>query len=121
MDMSKYSGETFLKFEDVANGPRREKVVDVGIGGFDKPVLEFESGEKLSLNATNNRVLCKFYGKDSRDWVGNTIELYPGETEYQGKKKSSVLVRPISPGKPFRERHAPEPEKPPEMNDDIPF
>ena len=120
MDMTKYSGETFLKFDDVANGPRRETIVDVGIGGFDKPVLEFESGEKLSLNATNTRVLVKFYGKDSRDWVGVTIELFPGQTEFKGAKQNSVLVRPISPGKPFKERHTPEPEKPP-MNDDIPF
>jgi len=115
MDMSKFTGESFLKHADVAGGPRREKVVGVRMGSFDRPVLEFESGCKLALNSTNAKTLVGFYGKDSRDWIGVTIELYPGQTEYQGQKTDSVLVRPISPAKPFKERQTPEPE------DEIPF
>jgi hypothetical protein len=103
MDMSKYGGAAFLKFDDVVSAPRRAKVVSVEIGAFDKPVLEFESGEKLSLNATNVRTLCKHFGQDSRGWAGITIEVFAGETEFKGVKQNSALVRPVT------------------LSDDIPF
>jgi hypothetical protein len=76
------------------------------------------------------------YGKDSRDWVGCRIELFGGETEYQGQKTDSVLVRPISPEKaPAASKATPEPKQhrtggietsrrssmSSEMDDDIPF
>lgn len=123
MDMSKYSGESFIKFEDVANSTRTEEILEVREGNYGRPVLEFASGDSFSLNTTNNRTLCKFYGEDSRDWIGSTIELYAGQTDFKGEKRDSVLVRPITPAKPFKERHVPEPEDKPtiQLADDIPF
>lgn len=123
MDMSQYIGASFVKFQDVAHGPRTEKIAAIRQGGYDRPVAQFESGDSLSLNSTNVKTLIRHYGKDGRDWIGMTIELYAGQTEYRNEKKDSVLVRPISPPKPFDERVRPEPKKllAGDMNDEIPF
>jgi hypothetical protein len=57
----------------------------------------FKSGDILSLNATNVKILQKAYGVDSDLWIGKKVELYAGEVEYQKKMQPSVLIRPISP------------------------
>jgi hypothetical protein len=112
MDMTEYAGTAFIGYDDIRNGPRQETITDVTIGNYDKPVLAFESGAQFSLNKTNTRVLVRAYGKDSRDWVGCRIELFGGETEYQGQKTNSVLVRPISPEKaPAASKATPEPKQ----------
>jgi hypothetical protein len=122
MNMTKYAGAAFIKFEDVAQGPQRQTIADVRMGGYDRPVLEFESEHSLSINATNTRTLIKSYGEDSRDWIGLTIELYAGQIEFKGEKTNSVLVRPVSPGKPLKEWHAAErPAARAELDDEIPF
>ena len=119
MDMRQYAGSCFLKFEDVQDAPRVEKIQDVIPGKYDKPDLKFESGDCLSLNATNCKTLCRAYGDDSRDWIGCKIELYAGKTDFQGEKKDSVLVRPLSPQKnPASEAKQPKRD---EMDDKIPF
>jgi hypothetical protein len=74
--------------------------------------LTFESGEKFSVNSTNNRILLRAYGKHDSDWIGKEIELYADEVEFQQKMQPAVKVRPIS---------APKPAKQADMNDDIPI
>ena len=97
MDMRKYSGEHFLKVDDVRDGQLNRVIAAVKLGKYDKPNLVFENGDLLSLNATNTSVLVRAYGPNSVDWHGKEIELFHGEIEYQGKQQDAVLVRPISP------------------------
>src|SRR6516164_5593500 len=97
MDMRRFSGEHFIKVDDVRDGPIQEKIAVVRQGKYDKPDLVFESGDVLSLNATNNKILMRAYGRNSDDWIGKEVELFHGEIEYQGKMQEAVLVRPISP------------------------
>jgi len=97
MDMRKYSGEHFIKVDHVRDGPVQEVIAAIKLGKFGKPDLVFETGDLLSLNATNNSVLVRAYGPNSDDWNGKEIELFHGEIEYQGKKQAAVLVRPMSP------------------------
>ena len=97
MDMCKFSGEHFIKVDDVRDGPLLEMIAAVNLGKYDKPNLVFETGDLLSLNATNNSILVRAYGPNSDDWIGKKIELFHGEVKYQGKKQEAVLVRPISP------------------------
>ena len=97
MDMRKYSGDHFLKVDDVRNGSIQAQIAVVKQGKFDKPDLVFESGDVLSLNATNNKILMRAYGPSSDDWIGKLVELSLGETPYQGKQIESVKVSPISP------------------------
>jgi hypothetical protein len=97
MNMNEYAGSSFIKYEDVVNEPRRELIKEITEGDFERPVLVFESGDRLSANKTVVRVLVRAYGKNSDGMIGKEIELYAGQTEYQGEKKNSVLVKPISP------------------------
>jgi hypothetical protein len=107
MDMKKYMGSSFLKPEDVRDNSRQVQIVDVTIGDFDKPVVHFDSGEKLSLNTTNAKLLGRTYGTDSDSWLNQTVELYVGQTEFKGEPQDSVLVGPISPEK----RRPPAPDR----------
>ena len=96
MDMSKYAGSAFLSLDDVADGPLRDKIAAVEPGSFNKPVLILSNGLRLSLNVTNTQTLLKAWGAESDDWIGEQVELYAGETKYQGEAKPSVLVRPLA-------------------------
>ena len=97
MDMRKFSGENFVKVNDVRDGSIKGKVVGLREGRYRKPDLILESGDILSVNATNNKMLMRAYGTESDHWIGKMIELFLGEIEYQGKMQEAVLVRQISP------------------------
>src|SRR5262245_27381105 len=76
MDMSQYSGAAFLKVGDIkVNGPVRVVIADVQIGDYGKPDLSFTDGTRLSVNTTNNKILCQAYGTESDEWIGREIEL----------------------------------------------
>jgi len=78
MDMKKYSGEHFIKVADVRDGPIEGRIAVVREGQYDKPDLIFESGDVLSLNATNNKTLVRAYGTESDYWIGKQIEMFLG-------------------------------------------
>ena len=112
-DMSTYAGSSYVKHGDVVGAPRRETIAGVRKGDFDRPVLAFESGALLTLNKTNTRTLVRAFGKDPRKWIGLIVEVFAGETMFQGATKHSVLIRPISP--PPSAVHGPPPD------DGVPF
>jgi hypothetical protein len=104
-----YSGEYFIKADDVREKPLRRRIADVRKGNYEKLELVFDSGEVLSLNATNTRALSRVYGGSSDELIGKVVELYLGQLRYQGADHDAVLVRAITP-----------PEKPP-FDDSIDF
>ena len=114
MDMRQYAGTTFIRFDDVRDGPIRGKIREVKPGQYGRPVATLESGEQLTLNMTNTSTLIRAWGSDSRDWVGHTLEAYAGRTKYMGADQDSVLVRPLSAA--VQKPRAQDP-----MNDEIPF
>ena len=120
MDMRKYSGANFLKVDDVRAEPLRGTIASVKIGKYDKPDMHLESGDCLSLNATNTHTLIRAYGPNSDDWLGKDIELFVGEIEFEKKPIDAVLVRPISPPLTVKERTKPATGHD-EMDDSIPF
>jgi hypothetical protein len=128
MDMRKFSGNAFLKIDDVRDGPLQERIAGVVMGKYDKPDIIFESGARLSLNATNNKTLRKAYGADSDDWIGHTVELFLGEIEYQGKMQAAILVRPISkaesdeqPAEPVKRKKPAKKSSSDDLDDEIQF
>ena len=135
MDMSDYIGPSFIKYQDVVHASRTERIVAVQQGKFDRLDLKFASGDLLSLNRTNARILARAYGMDTDNWIGKLVELYAGETSYEHQTQQSVLVRPISPPKSpeATEQVAPAPTPPAptaqealnagpaELNDEVPF
>ena len=96
MDMRKFSGDHFIKLDDIRDGPLHEVIAAVKLGKYDKPDLVFESGDLLSLNATNNKALIRAYGRNSDDWVGKEIDLLQGEIPFNNEKKEAVIVQPVS-------------------------
>src|SRR4051794_25400541 len=111
MDMSQYAGECFLKADDVREGPLALRIAFVKEGKYDKPDMTFESGETLSLNATNTRTLVRAYGRNSDDWSGKDVELDLGQVLFEGKPRDSVIIKPISPPISAAQMTAAEPVK----------
>lgn len=106
MDMTKFAGTQFIKLDDVRDGPLLVRIAFIKEGKYDRPDVIFETGEILSLNATNTRILVKAYGADSDGWIGKEIELELGQIEFQGAVQDSVIVRPVSPPIPSPQRTA---------------
>jgi hypothetical protein len=93
----------------------------VGIkeGQYGKPDLTLGNGRRFSLNATNTKVLVNAFGRNSNDYLGQQIELYAGTIKFKGENQDSVLVRPITSGRPEAER-TPLPAQD-EIEEEIPF
>jgi hypothetical protein len=129
MDMKKYSSEHFVKTDDVRDNPIEDQIAVVKDGKYDKPNVVLESGDVLSLNATNCKTLVRAYGTESDLWIGKTIRLLVGMIEYQGADHEAVVVEPISP--PIKKKETKKKEiedtdglaKPKlgDMDDEIPF
>jgi hypothetical protein len=96
VDMRKYAGGNYLRVDDVRDGPRRQTIVRVKDGNYDRPDAIFNDGSILSLNPSNVRVLAKAYSDDSELWTGREIELRLGSVPYQGRPTDSIIVAPIS-------------------------
>jgi hypothetical protein len=126
MDMRQYLTSAFITLDDLRDGPqpRREKIADVVEGKFDKPNIKFASGDMVSVNATNGRVLMRAFGPETSKWIGCEVELYIGQLEYQGSLQDGVRIRPIT-AKTAANKEEPPPhtELPPTRDDDsdIPF
>jgi hypothetical protein len=119
MDMRRFSGSSFIKPEHVEAGPIRATIVAIKEGSFGKPDITLDVGGKLSLNVTNTRTLVAAFGANGDDWLGEEIELYLGTVKYRGAEQESVLVRPLSKGKPAAERTPPPAQD--QIDDEIPF
>jgi hypothetical protein len=96
MLMHDYAAKSYIKVEDVKDGPICGTIKDVRIGDFGRPVIELENGRRFSVNKKNTSILIEAFGEDSRDWSGCQIELVFGHTKYQGDQQDSVIVRPLN-------------------------
>jgi len=125
MKMSEYAGTKYIGLADVADGPMRATIAEIGMGDYEKPVATFASGAKFSLNKSNVRTLIDAYGDDGRDWTGYEIELHADEVTVKGKAQPCILVtaissaRPAAPGTP--PAAPPAAKKSSDMDDVIPF
>jgi hypothetical protein len=122
MDMRKFAGSKYITVDDLRDGKREKLIVSVELSKYDRPVVTFESGDKLSLNVTNVNTLIRAYGPNDKDWIGCLIELSIGPLKYNGVDREGVVVKPITPPKPVAAR-TPVSKLPPgkDMDDDIPF
>jgi hypothetical protein len=131
MDMRKYSSG-FIKPDDVRDGPLQAHIINVFISEkYDRPVLELDTGDQFTVNATNNRMLCKAYGPNSEDWRGHVVEFsldhYKDRKTDPPEEKETVALKAISPregaaGNGGSQRIDPAKlPAPSEMNDEIPF
>jgi hypothetical protein len=121
MDMSKYSGSAFLKVADIeaVAGPVRVVIHNVQLGAYAKPDLTFDDGTKLSVNVTNNKILCQAYGTESSDWINMEIDLVVGEVDFQGKPQKTIVIQPVTP--PAKKKAPKRKKLSDEMGDEIDF
>jgi hypothetical protein len=116
MDMNKYASSSFMKPEDLANGPRRKTITSIEEGRYDKPVAIFDDTTRLSLNGTNVSTLIRAFGRDGDDWIGREVELYAGMLRYNANDNPAVLVRAINPS-PAAAKAKPQQD----LDDEVPF
>ena len=69
MDMRDYVGPSYIKYPDVVDAPRQERIVAIQEGSFGCKDLKFASGDLLSLNKTNARTLVRAHGWESNNWI----------------------------------------------------
>jgi hypothetical protein len=119
MDMSRYASSSFIKVDDLAEGLEEKVITEIGEGKYEKPVVTFIDGTKLSLNGTNVRALINAFGPNDEDWIGQRIELYAGTVKFNGKDTPSVLVRALNPS-PAAARTLPKPQRD-VPDDEVPF
>jgi|SRR6516164_3095818 hypothetical protein len=118
-DMRKYASG-LLRPEDLHNGPRQEKIINVYISEkLNAPILTFESGDEMVAWNNIARGLVRAYGNQDSDWIGHIIELSIGTyTNKDGDIKENILVKAIS------SRDQKEEVKQPiakDLDDEIPF
>jgi hypothetical protein len=133
VDVSKYRKGKHITATELGEDTRVGAISDVRENSkFGKLELVFESGDMLSLNATNLEKMIGHYGLDDKLWIGKKVELYVGELPFNGKAVASVLLRPISPGVPKAGARAEGKDRPkakargddvhrPSEDDEIPF
>jgi hypothetical protein len=74
-----------------------------------KPLLYVKGQAKpLVLNKTNAKVICQLYGKETDEWIGKRLTLYPTTVDFGGETVEAIRVRPQVP--PTK---APQPEAKP--------
>lgn len=63
-----------------------------------KPMIKFAGKDKkLAVNKTNGKTIASLYGKDTEQWVGKWITIYPTTTEFGGETVDCIRVRPQIP------------------------
>ncbi len=87
----------YLKEADLMGSPRALTMTSVSVekvGDDTKPVVHFQEDTRgLVLNKTNANTISDVYGRETDDWTGKKIELYPHTTEYQGRMVPCIRVR----------------------------
>ena len=64
------------------------------INGEKKPVLYFSEGSKgLVLNKTNFKMIASLHGRETDDWPGKKIALFPTEVDFRGEIVDAIRVR----------------------------
>jgi hypothetical protein len=64
-----------------------------------KPVIWFVKAKKrMVLNKTNAKIVAKIHGKDTADWNGKQITLYPTTTKVGLETQDCIRVRPAAKG-----------------------
>lgn len=106
----KYKGDAMGSFEDFFNSEKAMKAADIEepfvatISSISE--IEFKEGERglmchfsdhtrpISLNRTRCESIADIAGtKDMSEWEGTKIEVFQGETRYQGKKVPCIAIR----------------------------
>ncbi len=114
MDIGQVFSGNSLKASDLGGAEPTVTIESVEMKPFDdgnKLVIKFVGKDKtLVCNKTNANRIAATYGNDTDDWIGQKIQLYTDQVDFQGKLVDAIRVKakkPVPAGAP--------------INDDIPF
>lgn len=63
-----------------------------------KPFVWFAGKTKpLALNKTNGSLIADLYGKDTANWIGKLVTLFPTTTQAFGKIHDCIRIKPSVP------------------------
>ncbi len=84
------------------------------VGEDEKPVVSFlETTQGLVLNKTNASAIVMLYGRETNNWTGKQLILYPTFVDYAGKQVRAIRVRAPGNSSPAPARPASSPPPPP--------
>ena len=90
----------YIKESDLQGQSRVLTIARVSVESLDqssgetKPVVYFQGAQKgLVLNVTNKNVFVLLYGKETDNWTGRPIELYPSQTDFRGEVVACIRCR----------------------------
>lgn len=94
-----YQGDS-LKAADLKGQAHVVVIATVTRKDFDdgpKLVLTFQHRKKSFIcNKTNANRIAFAHGKNTDEWIGREIELYPDLVDFQGKTVEAVRIRPVA-------------------------
>jgi hypothetical protein len=92
----RFAGGTFIKIEQLKGQPpvqERIEFVTEEDGKFGpRLVLTFESGQRLSLNATSVGNLIRDIDQDFDNWAGHDVSIRADQVDFQNGKADAILV-----------------------------
>ena len=95
----RFAGSQFIALQSLKGRPslheRMEFVTEEDGKYGQKLVVTFESGMRLSLNATSVGNLIRDIDTDFDNWVGHEVTVRAGEVDFQNGKADAILVEPI--------------------------
>ncbi len=87
----------YLKEADLMGTPHVFTMTNTSIekvGDDTKPVVYFQEEQRgLVLNKTNANAISDLHGRETDNWPGKKIELFPHTTEFQGRMAPCIRVR----------------------------
>ncbi len=99
----------YLKAHDLLGKTVRLKIAGITVeklGEDLRPIISFAGTDKtLVVNKTNANRISASYGRETDDWIGKDIEVYPDQVEFQGRMVEAIRVR--IPAKPPQGKTAP--------------
>ncbi len=87
----------YLKAHDLLGKTVRLKIAGITVeklGEDLRPIISFSGTDKtLVVNKTNANRISASYGRETDDWIGKDIEVYPDQVEFQGRMVEAIRVR----------------------------
>ncbi len=95
---SKYIKAAELRGKDVPLTIKAVELTDLPLKGTSdtkkRGVIEFQETQKmLVLNRTNADIIARMHGRDTDEWVGKRIALYPAQASFGRETVPAIRIR----------------------------
>lgn len=99
---SQYIKAAELRGKDVPLTIKRVDLANLPLKGTSdtkkRGVIEFqETDKKLVLNRTNADIIARLHGRDTEDWIGKRIALYPAMASFGRETVPAIRIRSKAP------------------------